>query len=33
MADGFPLNAGSIVARDRGYNDDALFGKWIPLIR
>jgi len=28
MADGFPLNPGSIVAIDRGYNDYALFGKW-----
>jgi IS4 transposase len=28
MADGFPLNPGSIVAMDRGYNDYALFGQW-----
>jgi hypothetical protein len=28
MAEGFPLNPGSIVAMDRGYNDYALFGKW-----
>jgi hypothetical protein len=28
MADSFPLNPGSIVAMDRGYNDYALFGKW-----
>jgi hypothetical protein len=28
MADAFPLNPGSIVAMDRGYNDYALFGKW-----
>ena len=28
MADSFPLNPGSIVAIDRGYNDYALFGKW-----
>jgi hypothetical protein len=28
MADAFPLNAGSIVVMDRGYNDYALFGKW-----
>jgi hypothetical protein len=27
MADGFPLNPGSIVAMDRGYNDYA-FGQW-----
>jgi hypothetical protein len=28
MADAFPLNPGSIVAMDRGYNDYALFGAW-----
>jgi hypothetical protein len=28
MAGAFPLNPGSIVAMDRGYNDYALFGKW-----
>jgi Domain of unknown function (DUF4372)/Transposase DDE domain len=28
MAGDFPLNPGSIVAMDRGYNDYALFGKW-----
>jgi hypothetical protein len=28
MADVFPLNPGSIVVLDRGYNDYALFGKW-----
>jgi hypothetical protein len=28
MADAFPLNPGSIVAMDRGYNDYALFSKW-----
>jgi IS4 transposase len=28
MADAFPLNPGSIVAMDRGYNDYALFGTW-----
>jgi len=28
MAEGFPLNPGSIVAMDRGYNDYALFGRW-----
>jgi IS4 transposase len=28
MADSFPLNPGSIVAMDRGYNDYALFGGW-----
>jgi hypothetical protein len=28
MADAFPLNPGSIVALDRGYNDYALFGRW-----
>ena len=28
MADAFPLNAGSIVVMDRGYNDYALFGRW-----
>jgi hypothetical protein len=28
MADVFPLNPGSIVAMDRGYNDYALFFKW-----
>jgi Domain of unknown function (DUF4372)/Transposase DDE domain len=28
MADVFPLNPGSIVVMDRGYNDYALFGKW-----
>jgi len=28
MADAFPLNPGSIVAMDRGYNDYALFGRW-----
>jgi hypothetical protein len=28
MADAFPLNPGSIVAMDRGYNDYALFGDW-----
>jgi len=27
-ADAFPLNPGSIVAMDRGYNDYALFGTW-----
>src|SRR6266700_4491334 len=26
--DAFPLNPGSIVVMDRGYNDYALFGKW-----
>jgi hypothetical protein len=28
VTDAFPLNPGSIVAIDRGYNDYALFGKW-----
>jgi hypothetical protein len=28
MADAFPLNPGSIVVMDRGYNDYALFGHW-----
>jgi len=28
MAGSFPLNRGSIVVMDRGYNDYALFGKW-----
>jgi hypothetical protein len=28
MAQGLDLNAGSIVAMDRGYNDYKLFGKW-----
>jgi hypothetical protein len=28
MADAFPLNPGSIVVMDRGYNDYRLFGKW-----
>ena len=28
MAGAFPLNPGSIVAMDRGYNDYALFGQW-----
>jgi hypothetical protein len=28
MAASFPLNPGSIVALDRGYNDYALFGRW-----
>src|SRR5207248_959514 len=28
MAQSLDLNAGSIVAMDRGYNDYALFGKW-----
>jgi len=28
MADRFPLNAGSIVVMDRGYNDYELFGRW-----
>lgn len=28
MADAFPLNAGSIVVMDRGYNDYGLFGRW-----
>jgi hypothetical protein len=28
LAGAFPLNPGSIVAMDRGYNDYALFGKW-----
>jgi hypothetical protein len=28
MVDAFPLNPGSIVAMDRGYNDYGLFGKW-----
>jgi hypothetical protein len=28
MAAAFPLNPGSIVAMDRGYNDYALFGHW-----
>jgi Domain of unknown function (DUF4372)/Transposase DDE domain len=28
MAEAFPLNPGSIVAMDRGYNDYALFGQW-----
>jgi hypothetical protein len=28
MADAFPLNPGSIIVMDRGYNDYALFGKW-----
>jgi hypothetical protein len=28
MAGAFPLNPGSIVAIDRGYNDYALFGQW-----
>jgi len=27
-ADAFPLNPGSIMVIDRGYNDYALFGKW-----
>jgi hypothetical protein len=30
MAEDFPLNPGSIVVMDRGYNDYALFGKWRP---
>lgn len=28
MAEAFPLNPGSIVAMDRGYNDYSLFGAW-----
>jgi len=28
MTGAFPLNPGSIVAMDRGYNDYALFGRW-----
>jgi hypothetical protein len=28
MAEAFPLNRGSIVVTDRGYNNYALFGKW-----
>jgi hypothetical protein len=28
LAGAFPLNPGSIVVMDRGYNDYALFGKW-----
>ena len=28
MADAFPLNSGSIIAMDRGYNDYSLFGSW-----
>ena len=28
MADAFPLNPGSIVVMDRGYNDYSLFGRW-----
>jgi Domain of unknown function (DUF4372)/Transposase DDE domain len=28
MADAFPLNPGSVIVMDRGYNDYALFGKW-----
>jgi diacylglycerol kinase len=28
MADAFPLNPGSIVAMDRGYNDYGLFARW-----
>jgi hypothetical protein len=28
MADSFPLNPGSIVAMDRGYNDYSLFAAW-----
>jgi hypothetical protein len=28
MAQSLDLNAGSILAMDRGYNDYALFGKW-----
>jgi IS4 transposase len=28
MAAAFPLNPGSLVVMDRGYNDYALFGKW-----
>ena len=28
MADGFPINPGSIVTMDRGYSDYALFGRW-----
>jgi hypothetical protein len=28
MAGDFPLNAGSIVVMDRGYNDYGLFGRW-----
>ena len=28
MAEAFPLNPGSIVVMDRGYNDYALFGQW-----
>jgi Transposase DDE domain/Domain of unknown function (DUF4372) len=28
MADAFPLNPGSIIVMDRGYNDYALFGTW-----
>ena len=28
MAGAFPLNPGSLVVMDRGYNDYALFGKW-----
>jgi hypothetical protein len=28
MADGYPLNPGSSVAMDRGYNDYPLFSQW-----
>ena len=28
LADSFPLNPGSIVAMDRGYNDYSLFARW-----
>lgn len=28
MVDSFPIQPGSIVAIDRGYNDSTLFGKW-----
>jgi hypothetical protein len=28
MAESFPINPGSIVAMDRGYNDYGLFGQW-----
>ena len=28
LTDAFPLNPGSIVAMDRGYNDYGLFGRW-----
>jgi len=28
LADSFPLNPGSIVAMDRGYNDYGLYGRW-----